>query len=240
MIFFRSLFFQIGLYLGGISSFLLATPLLLLPSRFIEKFARLWSTYVLCLLRMIVNLDVKVEGLENLPKDGKYIIASNHQSAWETQVIFALLPHTPVAVQKQSLSKVPLFGIFLVKAGMISIDRNNPSGGMRKFLNDVKDRLSKNRPVLIFPEGTRVPPFETRNFQRGIEFLYKNLSAPVVPMVHNAGIFWKRRAFQKSPGCVTLKILPSILPEKNVNFLIDLEITMNQEKSLLEKDHVLS
>ena len=86
---------------------------------------------------MIVNLGCSVEGLENLPKDGKYIIASNHQSVLgNLWLFFALLSTYPqVAVQKQSLIKVPLFGIFL-KSWMISIDRNNPSGGMRKFLND--------------------------------------------------------------------------------------------------------
>lgn len=237
MIFFRSFLFQLALYVGGGALFVLATPLLLLPSKFIEKFARFWSAYVLFLLRTIVRLDVKVEGFENLPKDGRYIIASNHQSAWETQVIFSLLPHTPVAVQKKILSRVPILGVFLIRAGMISIDRQNPSMGMRKFLSDVKDRLSKNRPVVIFPEGTRVSPFKTAPFQRGIDFLYKNLDVPVLPVVHNAGIFWKRRAFQKSPGCVTFKILPLIASEKNVNFLKDLETTINQEKSHLEKDH---
>ncbi|WP_022727823.1 lysophospholipid acyltransferase family protein [Fodinicurvata sediminis] len=185
-------------------------PLLFLPPRYIWAGGRFWARSVFFLLRTIVGLNWRLEGRSHLP-DGAALIASKHQSAWDT-LVFVLLLDRPVYILKKELLQIPLFGSYLKHMGMIAIDRRGAARTLRSLQQQARARLAEGRPVIIFPEGTRTAPGETRPYQPGVAALYKTLEneAPLVPVALNSGYFWGRRSFLKYPGCITLQILPPL------------------------------
>ncbi|MGM0559925.1 MAG: lysophospholipid acyltransferase family protein [Pseudomonadota bacterium] len=206
----RSLVFN-GLFYAWTTLLALAyLPLLFLPPRYIWAACRFWARSVFFLLRTIVGLDWRLEGRTHLP-DGAALIASKHQSAWDT-LVFVLLLDRPVYILKQELLQIPLFSTYLKHMGMIAIDRRGAARTLRSLQQQARARLAEGRPVIIFPEGTRTRPGETRPYQPGVAALYKALEheAPLVPAALNSGHFWGRRSFLKYPGCITLRILPPI------------------------------
>lgn len=206
----RSLVFN-GLFYAWTTLLALAyIPLLFLPPRYIWAGGRFWVRSIFFLARTIIGLDWRLEGRDNLP-DGAALIASKHQSAWDT-LVFVLLLNQPVYILKRELLQIPLFGAYLKHMGMIAIDRRGAARTLRSLQQQARARLAEGRPVIIFPEGTRTRPGETRPYQPGVAALYKALEyeAPLVPAALNSGLFWGRRSFLKHPGCITLQLLPHI------------------------------
>ena len=210
MIFIRSLLFNVAFYLWTSVMFLLSLPALLLPVGVVWGLGRVWVCGTVLLLRIFVGLSHEVRGLAHrLP--GAALYAVKHQSAWDT-LIFALLLDRPAIVLKQELLNLPLFGWYMRKCRMIPVDRKGRGAALKRMAADARDRASAGRPILIFPEGTRVAPGHRRAYQPGAAALYGALGLPVVPVALNSGLFWGRKSFHKRPGRIVVEFLPSIAP----------------------------
>jgi 1-acyl-sn-glycerol-3-phosphate acyltransferase len=210
MIFIRSLLFNVAFYLWTSVMFLLSLPALLLPVGAVWGLGRVWVCGTVLLLRIFVGLTHEVRGVAHrLP--GAALYAVKHQSAWDT-LIFALLLDRPAIVLKQELLNLPLFGWYMRKCRMIPVDRKGRAAALKRMAADARDRASAGRPILIFPEGTRVAPGHRRPYQPGAAALYGALGLPVVPVALNSGLFWGRRSFHKLPGRIVVEFLPAIAP----------------------------
>jgi 1-acyl-sn-glycerol-3-phosphate acyltransferase len=206
----RSLLFNIAFY-GWTGLMVLAGILLLpFPWRAMHAIGRLWARGTMVLLQILVGLDWRLEGAENLAT-GPAIYASKHQSTWDT-LIFALLLRNPAYVLKRELLWIPLFGQLLARSRPIGVDRSAGAAALRAMLADADRAVAAGRPIVIFPEGTRTAPGESRPYHPGIAALYQRLGLPVVPVALDSGVYWGRRRFEKLPGRITIAVLPAIAP----------------------------
>jgi 1-acyl-sn-glycerol-3-phosphate acyltransferase len=185
-------------------------PFLLTPRALTMRFGRFWASSVLFLLRVIVGLDHEIRGLDRIPRNG-CIIAMKHQSAWDALILPVVLGD-PAPVLKRELLLLPFYGWFAYRAGSISIDRRARAGALRRMLAKARPIAAAGRPIVIFPEGTRVAPGEHRPYQPGVAALYQALRLPVVPAAVNSGLYWGRRSFIKRPGRIVLEFLDPIPP----------------------------
>ena len=228
----RSLIFNIFLYVGLITIFILAIPTLVLPSKFTIFFGRLSAKYIVLILRIILNTKVIFHGEENLKKVENYFVASAHQSMFET---FALqIPlDGPIFILKKELLNIPLFGWYLRKIGSIAIVRETTTKENLNFFDKVKERIEKSkRPLLIFPQGTRVKLGEQPPFKKGVGRIYKALNLPCIPVAHNAGKVWPKNSFMKHPGDIHISFLEPIMSGKdNEEFTKDIESQIYTEIS---------
>ena len=224
MLFIRSLIFNIFLYVGLILIFILAIPTLILPSKFTIFFGRLSAKYLVFILKIILNTKVKFHGVENLKKVDNFFVASAHQSMLET---FALqIPlDGPIFILKKELLSIPLFGWYLRKIGSIAIVRDTTARENLNFFDKVRDRIKRSkRPLLIFPQGTRVRLDEQPPFKKGVGRIYKALNLPCIPVALNTGKVWPKNSFMKYPGDIHISFLEPIMPGKdNEEFIKDIE-----------------
>ena len=187
-----------------------ALPWLAFPPRLMLAHSRAWMRGVQFLLARIVGLEYEVRGRPR-GDSRPAIFAFKHQSAWETLAIHLLLDGAVIAL-KRELTQIPLFGWVLLHAGMIRIDRKGGPRALRGLIEGGRAALARGAPIVIFPEGTRVPPGEQRPYQPGVAALYRHLDCPVVPVALNSGVFWPRRSFVKRPGRIVVEFLPPIEP----------------------------
>lgn len=174
------------------------------------------------MLEVICKIKYEVRGLENIPK-GSAIIASKHQSAWDT-IIFWTLLECPAYVLKRELIFFPVFGWYLLLLKNIYIDRKSGASAMKKLLRQAGDRVKEGRHIVIFPEGTRTAPGSSAIYHPGVAALYQNLKIPVVPVALNSGFLWQKNAFTKKPGVIIIEFLENITPGmKNRDFLAKLQ-----------------
>ena len=206
----RSLAFNVGWYLGTTVLAIVGMPLLLAPRRWVVGWARLWIVFVLWWLRVTVGLTHRVVGRENLPA-GPAILASKHQSSWET-LSFTLLFDDIAVVLKRELLFIPVVGWAMARAGNVAVTRGDGAAALRGLVKQARAAIAEGRSIVIFPEGTRVTPGDSRPYQVGTAALYRQLGVPVVPIALNSGLFWGRRKWIKRPGVLTLEILPPIQP----------------------------
>ena len=220
----RSLIFNIFLYVGLITIFILAIPTLVLQSKFTIFFGRLSAKYIVLILRIILNTKVIFHGTENLKKVDNYFVASAHQSMFET---FALqIPlDGPIFILKKELLNIPLFGWYLRKIDSIAIIRETTTKENLNFFDKVKEKVEKSkRPLLIFHQGTRVRLEDQPPFKKGVGRIYKTLNLPCVPVAHNTGKVWPKNSFMKYPGNIHISFLEPILSGKdNEEFVKDIE-----------------
>lgn len=167
-----------------------------------------WSRLVIRLAKAILGIEWRVEGRENLPARPAVILAK-HQSAWETMAFQLIFP-PQVLVLKRELLWIPFFGWGLALMSPIAINRSRGTAALRAIAKRGRERLEQGFWVIVFPEGTRMRPGERRPYQLGGAWLAAASGAPVVPVAHNAGLFWPRNAFLKRPGTVTVRIGPTI------------------------------
>ena len=215
MQFIRSLIFNIFLYFGLVAIFIFAIPTLILPSKYTIFFGRLSAKYIVVILRLILNTKVIFHGVENLKKEENFFVASAHQSMFET---FALqIPlDGPIFILKKELLNIPLFGWYLRKIGAIAIVRETTTKENLNFFDKVKEKVEKNkRPLLIFPQGTRVKIDERPPFKKGVGRIYNVLNLPCVPVALNTGKVWPKNSFMKFSGNIHISFLDPIMPGKN-------------------------
>lgn len=172
-------------------------------------FAQAWVRALLAGLRPICGTTIEVRGLENLPVSGPALLASQHQSEFDTLVWMHLL-RRPSYVMKQELMRVPLVGPMLMPAGMIPVNRAAGAAALRRLLQDVTAARDDGRQIVIFPEGTRVAPGERVELQPGIAAIAARLRLPVIPVATDSGLRWTRAALGRFPGPIHIAIGPPI------------------------------
>ena len=217
MQFIRSLIFNIFLYLGIILVLILAIPTLFLPAKFALYCGKFLAYYIILILKIFLNTKVIFHGLENLKKIDKFFVASAHQSMFETFVFQAPLNY-PIFIVKKELLKIPLFGWYLRKIGSIEIVRQTTTKDNLNFFDRIKQAAHENnRPLVIFPQGTRVKFNEIVPFKKGVGRIYDALDLHCVPVALNSGKMWPKNSFFKFPGDIHISFLEPIKPgiEKN-------------------------
>ena len=227
----RSCLFALALLLLTLPYALAALATFPLPRLTRYRFISGWSRLVVLLAKWIVGIHWRVEGREHLPQRPA-VILSKHQSAWETMAFQLIFP-PQVHVLKRELLWLPFFGWGLALMSPIAIDRSRGVAALRSIARRGRERLAQGFWVVVFPEGTRVAPGERRAYQLGGAWLAAASAAPVVPVAHNAGLFWPRNAFLKRPGTITVRIGPAIEPAnrdpKAINALAEKWIEEQQQ-----------
>lgn len=208
----RSFLLMLTLYVSLIVWMIVGLVVLVLPRPVMVGLARAWSRYFLWLCRVVGGIDVEIRGQDHLPK-GPALIASKHQSIWETFALISLFDD-PCFILKRELAFIPLFGWFLAKMRNVPIDRK---GGARTLVKLVKAAhreiaSGKGRQILIFPEGTRRPPGAPPAYRFGIAQIYSGLHVPCVPIALNSGTYWPRRSLKLRQGTIIIEICPVIPP----------------------------
>jgi 1-acyl-sn-glycerol-3-phosphate acyltransferase len=187
---------------------LLATPVRLLAPHRVLDVARLWARVMAWGLRAICDIRLRVSGLDRLG-EGAALIASRHQSAFDTFVWLTLVPRC-CYVLKRELLRIPLFGPLMPLAGMIAVDRGGGAMAMRGLIREGERAIRERRQIVIFPEGTRAEPGAMLPLQPGIAALAARTCLPVIPVVTDSGDFWGRRAFHKRSGTIHIRVLEPI------------------------------
>jgi 1-acyl-sn-glycerol-3-phosphate acyltransferase len=230
MMLLRSLVFNFFTYAGIIFVFLLALPTLLLPKKFTLLFGKFLGYYVIFSLKIFLNTKVEIKGLEHIPKSKKYFIASAHQSMFETFALQAVFDY-PVFILKKELLKIPLFGLYLKKIKSIAIVRDTTTKDNLNFFEKVSKIVKdENRPLLIFPQGTRVKIDEIIPFKKGVARIYEALNISCIPVALNSGKVWPKKGIAKYPGKITISLLKPIEPG-----LAKEEFIQNLEKNIYDE-----
>ena len=185
-------------------------------------------------LKIFLSTKIIIKGQENIIKEDKFFIASSHQSMFETfflQTIF----NSPVFILKNELLHIPIFGWYLRKIGSISIKRNQISKDNLSFYEDIKKIIhNTNRPVIIFPQATRVPPLERPQFKKGAARIYKELNIKCQPLAINSGFVWPKKGSKIKNGVITISILKPKNPGLDRDdFIRELEKDIYSELDLL-------
>jgi 1-acyl-sn-glycerol-3-phosphate acyltransferase len=210
MIWARGLAFNVAFFAWTAIAGVIGLPFLIAPRAVTMRFGQFWAHIVLVLLRIIVGLDHEIRGLDRIPRGG-CIIAMKHQSAWDTLILHVVLSDF-AAVVKRELLLVPFYGWYAARAGSIAIDRKAGASALRRMVAAARPVAAQGRPIVIFPEGTRVAPGARLPYQPGVAALYQALALPLVPAAVNSGYFWGRRSFVKRPGRIVLEFLDPIPP----------------------------
>lgn len=207
---FRSIIYFLGVIPLTFFYVTLSLMIFILPFNLRYKIISGWARCNLWWLKHVCGLSHRVSGLDNIPQ-GPAIIMCNHQSAWETLVLQKLFP-PQVWVLKKELLWIPVFGWGLATLNPIAIDRKAGRQSLKQVVEQGIDRLKKGRWVTIFPEGTRIAPGEKKRYGKSGGLLAEKSGYPVVPVAHNAGLFWPKNGFLKKPGVIDLVIGPVIDP----------------------------
>jgi len=212
MLFIRQVLFNFLFYgYMALCCFLLA-PLLLLPRKYFMLFLQAYFDSNYYIEKYILGLDYEVRGAEYLPKQGSFLVAAKHYSTYETFKIH-LLFRDPAIILKKELALIPIWGWLAIKAGMIAIDRSTGDSAMKSIIAGAQRLKSEGRPIVIFPQGTRVSVEDTperKPYKFGILRMQEATGLPIIPMATNSGLFWPRRSFFARPGKVIFEFFPAI------------------------------
>ena len=230
----RNLIFSIFFFTGIIFISLIFLPALILPKAvtlFGGKLMGYWTSFC---LKFFLSVNINIKGKENLINDQKFFIAVSHQSMFETfylQTIF----NSPVFILKKELLLIPIFGWYLKKIGSISIKRNKITKDNLDFFKDISKIISSSqRPLIIFPQGTRVLPYERPPFKKGASRIYEELKIACQPVAINSGNVWPKKGLKNSNKTITISILKPIPAGLNKDeFLKILESNIYSELNLL-------
>ena len=211
-------FFFIGITVISI----LFLPALLMPSNVVLFGGKLMGYWSGICLRIFLSTKITIKGKENVIKNEKFFIASSHQSMFETfylQTIF----NSPVFILKNELLKIPIFGWYLKKIGSISVNRNKITKDNLGFIDKIKKTVqNSNRPILIFPQATRVLPDDRVPFKKGVGRIYKELGIKCLPLAINSGRVWGKNNILKANKSITISILKPINPGIDSNNFVSL------------------
>ena len=226
----KSLIFNLFFYSAVIVVLIIAIPTLILPKKFTLLFGKLLANLIILVLRITLNTKVIFHGLENLKKVDKFFVASAHQSILETFILQSPLDF-PIFILKKELLKIPLFGWYLKKIGSIEIVRETTTKDNLNFFEKIKKVIDRdNRPLLIFPQGTRVKFGERAPFKKGAGRIYDALNIPCIPVALNTGKIWPKNSFVKYSGDIHISFLEPIMPGIDKNeFLNQLETKIYSE-----------
>lgn len=206
LVFLRSLIFNIYVRISSVFLFIVLTPFLLFGVKSSSFASKIWGYNSVFAAKYIIGLGYEVRG--EIPERA-VIFACKHQSAWETAV-FHVLVKQPAYVFKKELLYVPLFNLYMLLSGQIPVDRKAAGASIKSLVRNVRDRVAKNRHVIIFPEGTRMEFGAAPDYKSGIVALHSSVEADIVPVALNSGKFWGRNSFWKRPGKIMISFLPPI------------------------------
>lgn len=184
-------------------------PALFFGQDSVRAVIKVWAHIALGSLKLFCGVGHRIDGRENLPQ-GAAIVAANHQSMWETIALYAILKR-PTMVFKRELLRIPVYG-WWARASGVMLDREAGAKAIRALREATAERLSRGDQIVIFPEGTRGPPGGLLPLLPGVAGVYLVANAPVTPAVHDSGSFWRHPGLAKTPGAITLRILPAIPP----------------------------
>ena len=220
----RNFLFSIFFFSGIITISIIFLPSLFLPQKVALIGGKIMGHWTSFCLKKILATKIVIKGKENIVQGKKFFIAASHQSMFETfflQTIF----NSPVFILKRELLKIPIFGWYLKKIGSISINRNKVSKENLSFFDDITKLIkTSDRPLIIFPQGTRLSPEDRISFKKGAGKIYQELKISCQPIAINSGFIWPKVGKKKPNKTLTVSILKSIEPgyEKDI-FLEKLE-----------------
>ena len=228
-IFIRSWIFW--LIMGGLIPFynLLSLPLFLVETRLRHNIMLSWAHLFTWLAKNLCGIQYEVKGLENITA-WPAIIASNHQSMWETMALNTIFP-AHVWIAKRELTRIPFFGWGMLSVSPIAIDRSQGTSSLQQVLRQSQHRMQKGFGVLVFPEGTRVRTGDVKAYKTGCARMATNLGLPIYPVAHNAGLCIPKNSFYLYPGLVTVAIGKPIssIGKDPTALTLELENTINRE-----------
>lgn len=210
MIFLRSLIFNVLFYLVLVLLCIVALPALLLPRGALMAIEAAWANTSLFLMRVICNIRIEFRGVEKIPA-GPLVVASKHQSFWETFALVRFFEH-PLFILKRELMMIPVFGWYLKKVGMISVERGGGPRSLIKTLKRAAAEVKLGRQLVIFPEGTRTAPGAEPSYKAGVAQIYAESGVACLPIALNSGLFWPRRTFMRYPGTLVVEFLDPLPP----------------------------
>lgn len=184
-----------------------------LPLHTRHRLTIFWPKMVLWAGRVICGMRWQVVGWENLPKDGRAIVLSKHQSTWETFWLVSWMPRDMCFVFKREILFIPFFGWGIGLLKMIHIDRSKGRDAFAQVVQQGTARLADGSWIVMFPEGTRIPPGKQGKYKTGGSRLALATGAPVIPIAVNSGELWPKGRFVKKPGLITVSIGPPIPSE---------------------------
>lgn len=206
------LYFVVMVLSTTLFGLLIITVGLLLPVSGRDALSQTWGKFNLSMMRLICGLKYRIHGKENLPRQAA-IVMSKHQSSWETIALKGLLRKEQSWVLKHELKKIPIFGWALATVPTIAIDRSAGRQAVKQIVEQGTELLQRGRLVIIFPEGTRTAPGQRKKYGIGGGMLAEKSAFPIVPIAHNAGIFWSRRAMKKYPGTIDVVVGTPIMSD---------------------------
>jgi 1-acyl-sn-glycerol-3-phosphate acyltransferase len=221
--FLRSLAFALIFYAGTVLFVLTALPILPMHPAVMRRPGHSWAEFHRWCCRVILKITPRIEG--RVP-DGPHLFAAKHQSMYETLELLLLIGD-PAVVLKRELAAIPLFGTAARGWGVIPVDRAGSATALRRMMQAAAAARAKDRSVLIFPEGTRVPPGEQPPIRAGFAGLYKALDLPVVAVAVDSGHLCPRNSFLKRAGVVTIRFgepIPPGLPRRVIDARVHAEM----------------
>ena len=228
----RTLLFKCVLFFGLFGILILFLPSLFLPQKIVLFGGKLFGYWSSLCLKTFFSTKIVVKGRENIITNNNFFIACSHQSMFETfflQTIF----NCPIFILKKELLNIPIFGLFLRKINSISINRNKVTRENLNFIDKIKNVMKKTqRPLIIFPQGTRVTPDEKVPFKKGVGRIYKELNVQCQPIAINSGKVWPKSGELKPNQTITVSILKPIdtgMNEKEFISLLEKEIYREQD-----------
>tara|TARA_B100001057_G_scaffold175241_1_gene175837 strand:+ start:647 stop:1348 length:702 start_codon:yes stop_codon:yes gene_type:complete len=230
----RNFLFSTFFFSGILIISLIFLPSFLLPQKIVLFGGKIMGHWAGICLRFFLDTKIEVKGRENIIKSEKFFIAASHQSMFETfylQTIF----NSPIFILKKELTYIPIFGWYLKKIGSISIKRNKISKDNLDFFGNISEKLmNTERPLIIFPQGTRVLPDERPPFKKGVSRIYEELKITCQPVVINSGYVWPKKGIKNSKRTITISILKPIRSGiSKSGFLKNLEDRIYTELDLL-------
>ena len=229
----RNLIFTIFFFTGIVTISIIFLPALILPQTFVLFGGKLMGYWAKFCLNFFLSTKIIVKGKENI-SNAKFFIAASHQSMFETfylQTIF----NSPIFILKKELLYIPIFGWYLKKIGSISIKRNKISKDNLGFFSDISKIINNSkRPLIIFPQGTRVLPHERPPFKKGVARIYDELKIICQPVTINSGYVWPKKGPKSTHKTITISILEPIIPGMSKDeFLEKLEHAIYSELDLI-------
>ena len=230
----RNLIFSIFFFSGIILISIIFLPTFFLPQKFVLLGGKLMGYWTGLCLRIFLSTKIIIKGKENIITEEKFFISASHQSMFETfylQTIF----NSPVFILKKELLLIPIFGWYLKKIGSISIKRNKVTKDNLGFFEDISKIISNSkRPLIIFPQGTRVLPNERPPFKKGASRIYEQLKIACQPVAINSGYVWPKKGLKNSHKTITISILKPIASGLSKDeFIKNLENNIYKELNLL-------
>jgi len=228
----RNFLFSFFFFLGIILISIIFIPSFFLPQKIVLYGGKIMGHWSALCLRIFLSTKIIVKGAEKIITNNKFFIASSHQSMFETFFLQAIF-NSPIFIVKKELLKIPIFGWYLKKIGSISIKRNKTTKENLGFFEQISRLINtSNRPLIIFPQGTRLPPEDRSPFKKGSGRIYEELKIKCQPVAINSGYIWPKKGLKKANLTLTISILNPIEPGMNR----DLFLKKLQEDIYLELD----